>query len=358
MIKLITFLPFLFPTLVFTQSFPVDQIQKTMDRAIDNKQIFGAVVSIGKEDSTYHFASGNIEIEDSYFIASVSKLYTSAVLFKLIDQGKLNLEDSIKNYLTDRTMNGLHIYKDNEYSNSITIRHLVSNTSGLSDYFMQENNQKQSLYDHLISVGDTSLAFDQMIMMTKQLPSKFPPGTQGKAHYSDGNFQLLGKIIQNVTGKTMEEAYEEYIFHPLGLEKTYLYNDPSDTIPTNFYYKKDVLMIPNMMASFQSDGGIVSTSEEGLHFLKAHFNEKLHSKRFSDMNTEWNKIYSPFQYGYGLMKFRFVGIPEMIGHAGANGSFAYYIPSKKIYITGTINQINKPQLVYKLIAKILATIKK
>ena len=47
-------------------------------------------------------------------------------------------------------------------------------------------------------------------------------------------------------------------------------------------------------------------------------------------------------------------MPEMIGHAGANGSFAYYIPSRNIYIAGTINQIDKPQVVYKMIARVLS----
>lgn len=192
MIRRLTLLTILFPAVVFSQSFPVNKVQETIDATIDEKQIFGAVISIGTKDSSYHFASGNMEIGDPYFIASVSKLYTSAVLFKLIDQGMLALEDSIKEYLTAQTMSGLHTHRGHDYSNNITVQHLVTNTSGLSDYFTQDNDHKTSLLDHLISVGDTSLTFDQIIRMTKQFPAKFPPGTEGKAHYADGNFQLLG----------------------------------------------------------------------------------------------------------------------------------------------------------------------
>ncbi len=357
MSKLFALLTFLCPIMLLAQSFPSNQIQEKMDASIDDKRIFGVVISIGTEDSTYHFAAGNMDVGDAYFIASVSKMYTTSVLYKLVDQGKVNLDDPISNYLSDEILNGLHVYKNEEYTRSITIRHLVTNTSGLSDYFMQKNKGEKSLSEYLVSEGDTSLTFDQMMASTKQLPAQFPPGTEGKAHYSDGNFQLLGKMIEKVTGKSMQEVYQEFIFDPLELEKTYLYNDPKDTIPAKFYYKENLLNIPNMMTCFQSDGGIVSTTEENLIFLKAQLNGELYSEAHLKNNSEWNKIYSPFQYGYGLMKFKFFGMPDMIGHAGANGSFAYYVPSRELYITGTINQMDKPQLAYKLIARILATIK-
>ncbi|MEM7373109.1 MAG: serine hydrolase domain-containing protein [Bacteroidota bacterium] len=344
------------PLAMLAQPIPVDQIQKILDKSVDGKRIFGTLVSLSKEGQTYHFGSGNMNPGDKYFIASISKVYTAAVLFQLIEQGKLSLDDSIQDYLPARTLNGLHLFNGEEYSANITIRHLLTNTSGLPDYFMQKNTQKESLLDYLLSKGDTSLTFDQIIDLTKSLACKFPPGSKGKAYYSDSNFQLLGKIIQQLTGKSMADVYEDYIFKPLRLKQSYLYNDPSDTRPATMYYKKEVLAIPRMMAAFQSDGGIVSTSEENLRFLKAHMNGELFSEKKPDITTGWNKIYSPFQYGYGIMKFKFPGMPDMIGHAGANGSFAYYIPSRGLYLTGTINQIAKPQLVYKLIAKILETV--
>ena len=355
--KIILMIIFLIPIVLTGQRFPTGEIQKVLDKSIDNKKIFGAVVSISKGGQSYHFASGNMELGDSYFIASITKLYTTAILFKLADQGKLSLDDPIKQYLAPEVMNALHIYKGNEYSQHITIGHLVSNTSGLADYFTEEYEHENSLMDQITSKGDTSLSFDQMIERTKQLPAKFPPGTKGKAYYSDGNFQLLGKIIQNITYKTMDEVYEEFIFKPLSLKETYLFSDVRDTIPTYFYYKKEVLKIPNMMSCFQSDGGIVSTAEESLIFLKSHLNGGLSIEKNTNVKTNWNKIYFPFRYGDGMMKFKFFGMPEMIGHAGVNGSFAYYIQEKDVYITGTINQINKPHLSYQLIAKILAKIK-
>jgi len=57
----------------------------------------------------------------------------------------------------------------------------------------------------------------------------FKPGQKGKAYYSDTNYQLLGKIIEIVTDMTISQALATYVFKPLGLEKTYLYQDSNDT---------------------------------------------------------------------------------------------------------------------------------
>ena len=347
----------LLPALLFGQSIDSGGIQKIIDKSIDNEYIFGISLSVSYEDEIQHFASGTSTTGEPYFLASVTKLYTSAVLFKLIDQGKISLDDPISQYLDESVLQGLHVYEGKDYSDDLRIRHLVSHTSGLSDYFEQTNKGEMSLFDRIRLEGDTLLSFEQMIDRAKELPSQFIPGEAGKAFYSDTNFQLLGKILEKVGDKPLEDLYADFLFDPLNLQHTHLYTDVSDRSPANFYYKEKALNIPNMMASFGPDGGMVSNSEESLIFLKAFIQHELFSDKHVSLDANWNKIYSPFQYGTGIMKFKFVGLPEMIGHAGANGSFTYYIPSRQIYISGTINQTDKPQLSYKLIAKILREIK-
>jgi CubicO group peptidase (beta-lactamase class C family) len=202
------------------------------------------------------------------------------------------------------------------------------------------------------------LSFDEIIKLSKTMKPKFPPGKKGKAFYSDTNFQLLGQIVETVSGLSLSEAYKEYILNPLGLKKTYLYGDINDTAPASFYYKDKIVTMPKAMTSFTSNGGIVSTAEENMIFLKAFFNGELFSKdNFNEMKV-WNRIYPPFQYGMGLARFHFFGAYELIGHPGASGSFAYYCPNKNAYITGTINQIHKPSFSYKLIMRVLKTIPK
>ena len=356
--KAVLFIIALLPIFVWSQSsLNTEKVQKILDNSVDNKNVFGVTVTISKDGHRTSLASGNINNSDQYFLASVTKLYTTAIIFQLSDQGKLNLNDPIKNHLPSEYLSGLHTYKGKDYANHITIGHLVSQTSGLPDYFEQENASGESIRDFLLNKGDTALSIDQILEITKSLPPHFPPGENGKAYYSDGNFQLLGQIIESITGKPLKEAYQEYIFNKLQLKSTYLFSDISSPLPSPIYYKDEAMHIPKMMVSFGPDGGMVSTSAENMLFLEAFFAGKLFAKSNLEINGSWNKIYSPFQYGKGLMKFKFPGMPELIGHAGASGSFCYYVPARDVYITGTINQIDKPQLGYKLIAKILNAIK-
>ena len=347
----------LLPSILLGQIDPTSGVQKVIDKSIDNKTIFGVSLSVSKEGEIQSYASGNSSVGDSYFIASVTKLYTAAVIYKLVDQGEINLDDPISKYLDRTILDGLHVYEGKDYSQAITIRHLITNSSGIPDYFMQKDKGEKNLFEHLTTVGDTLFSFEQMLDRAKTLPAKFVPGSEGEAFYSDTNFQLLGRIITNVTGLDLDEVYRTFLFEPLNLKQTYLYTDTAETSPTYFYHKQNIMDIPDMMVSFGPDGGMVSTSEESLVFLQAYLNHKLFSKATISLDTDWKKIDSPFQYGNGIMKFSFIGLPDMIGHSGANGSFAYYIPSEDIYLTGTINQTDKPQLTYKMIGKILRALK-
>ncbi|MGY0694701.1 serine hydrolase [Virgibacillus sp. FSP13] len=76
----------------------------------------------------------------------------------------------------------------------MTIKHLMSNTSGIPDYFSSD------LIGELTAGMDQSWGFDRTIASVKQKKPKFAPGK--KAQYSDTNYQLLGKIIETITKKT------------------------------------------------------------------------------------------------------------------------------------------------------------
>lgn len=333
-----------------------DKVQRIVSKCIDQKNIFGMVVCLSKNDEMATFAAGNMTENQQYFIASVSKLYTSSVIFKLADNNALKLNDPIFKYLSKESLEGLHIYKGVDYSQDITIRHLLSNTSGLPDYFEQKQSNGRILKNDLIKGDDVKLTFEDILKLTKEMSAVFPPGKKGHAFYSDTNYQILGQIIEKESGSSMAEAYQKFIFEPLELGETYLYHDVDDSRPADLYYKNKVVQIPKIMSSFTSDGGIVSTAAENMTFLKAFFKGQLFSiNHFKEM-YHWNRVFYPFKYGMGIARFKFFGTYELLGHPGASGSFAFYCPKKDAYITGTINQINKPGLPYTGILKILKTI--
>lgn len=188
----------------------------------------------------------------------------------------------------------------------------------------------------------------------------FRPGEKGKALYSDTNYQLLGRIAEVVTGKLFSKLLEESIFSPLGLSKTYLYQDSQDTRPVSLYYKDHPLHIPLAMTSFGADGGIVSTSDELMIFLKAFWGGKFFPvENFSHMK-KWNRIFFPLEAGVGLTRFKlprlfspFKATPEFIGHSGLSGTVAFYVPEKDVYLTGTVNQISNPGRSFRLMLAII-----
>lgn len=326
---------------------------------VDDKQIMGAVLSISSPDFDWTGAHGNLSVDDAYFIASTTKLFTTTIIYQLVDEGQLTLNDKISKHLSADILDGLHVCKGKEHSDEITVKHLLSNTSGLPDYFEGKNDDGEVLSKELMKGNDDSWTFEEAIERAKTMEAAFEPGKKGKALYSDTNFQLLGKIIEELTGVTVADAYQERIATPLGLEHTYSYTDPEDLTPAPLRYKKNELHIPKAMASFQADGSVVSTAQESMVFCKAFFNGELFNAQHIEDAQEWNKVFYPNDYGIGMMRYElpgFYGIPTFIGHSGLSGAFAWYCPEKELFVSGTVNQINKPGTSYRMLARVVTAL--
>lgn len=338
-----------------------DALQRILDRSVDSKKVFGTSFAMKYGNAVWHGAAGNLADDRPYFVASTTKLFVTAVVLNLVSRGKLTLEDPINRYLEGRITNGLHVYKGTDYSDRLTIRHLLSHTSGLPDYFEDKNNAGESLFTGLIEKGhDRSWTFEELIDLSKALPPHFAPDTKGKAHYADTNFQLLGRVIENLTGRALEENYDRYIIRPLGLSATYLFRDTGDTGPQPLHYKKSILHIPKAMASFGPDGGIVSTSMDMLTFIEAFFTGRLFPEAYVGMMQQWNRIFYPLQSGVGIHRFKLpwllnpVGtIPELIGHSGLSGALAYHGVGRNLYIAGTVNQLAYRSTSFRLAIKLI-----
>jgi len=320
-------------------------LNNCLDNIISKKYVFGTVLRVESGDGSFSWAGsrGEMDTHSKYFIASVTKLYVTAVVMSLIEEGRLSLDDKISKYLPNY-IDKLHIYKGTDYSSQITVNHLISNTSGLPDYFTS------TAATSLLQGQDDSWGFDKTLQSIKQMKPKFPPGKKGKVAYSDTNYQLLGKIIETITSEDIDLVFQEYIFDKLKLCNTYVYKDVSDSTPTPFYDKDKKLWLPNYMASISVEGGIVSTAEEVMIFTKSFFGGRIFPKNKIEELKKWNLLFPPpslFYYGVGLEKQptpRFVSIRkpinEIIGFWGQTSSFAWYNSDTDLYFTGTANQAN------------------
>ncbi len=319
------------------------------EKMLRNRSVFGAVLCVENADGSVSWTggAGNIKADDKYFIASVTKLYVTAVMLMLRAEKRVDFSDKIRQYFPEKLIDGIHVLNGVDYTEEITIAHLLSNTSGIPDYFYYEKSKGEAASD-LITGNDEPWPLEKAMQRVKKLKPKFKPGQKGKVHYSDTNYQLLGGIIEKITEKWIGDVFEEYIFRPLHLKDTYAYQDINDTAPVAIYYKSQEIHAPRYMTSITAEGGIVSTAKETMVFLKAFFNGSFFpGETIDELKQNWNMLYFPgqFYFGLGIEKLwtprlfsPLKPIKEVLGFWGQTGAFAFYNPESALYFTGTVNQ--------------------
>ena len=332
-----------------------------------DKEIKSCVLSVMMGDSSYYWsgasgiASQNGQVpmtkDTPVYIASVTKLYTAVVIMKLYEDKIISLDDPISKYLPEKLIHGIHVYQGKDYSNEITIQELLSQTSGIADYYSEKSKDGKSIFELFLEQPERSWTVDETIDRARNdLDPNFPPGTD--ASYSDTNFQLLGKIIESVTSKPLHIVYQDFIFRPLGLKHTWLDGhsgsklNPSD-VPADVYYHDRNITNIRSNGSYWADGGIISTAEEEIIFLKALNEGQIINKSTLNLMHNWHNLDPPFQYGYGTMYFE---PASLWGHSGSTGSFLYYSEGLNLYMAGTINQTESNETPFRLMMMVMQTI--
>ncbi|WP_157972002.1 serine hydrolase domain-containing protein [Pleomorphovibrio marinus] len=337
------------------------KLNQFLNLFLKSTQSHGIILHIYRDSHdpiTWIGAAGNLDVATPYFLTSVAKLHITAITLKLRVQGKLDLDWKIHPFLPEEWTHELHIWKKRDYSREIRIRHLLSHSSGLPDYFDFKQNSGLSLLDELKNGRDKSWTINDILQWVKKMEPKFAPGSKNKAYYADTNFQLLVFVLEKIAGKPIEPLTQNLHDKVLGVSERYLYTDPMDRTPSIFYSEEKPLLIPKAMCAFGPDGGMVGTAKSSMVFLKAFFHAQLFPKEYLPEIQQWKSLGNGHFYGLGISKFQTSGIkgflkpaPYLIGHAGMSGSFAFYMPEKHLFFTGTINQLKGSSLLIQLIQK-------
>jgi CubicO group peptidase (beta-lactamase class C family) len=349
-------------------------LQRLVDRQVAKRQIRSVVAGMQSSDGRLDVAAaaGHSDAGGStamtrdtpYYLASITKMYTATVIMKLAGIGSIDLDDPVSAYLTGELIEGIHVISGIDYSAQITVSQLLDHTSGLADYFTGEPKGGMSLVAALKGGGDRSVSVEDIVAIVRRLPPRFPPGADGgrKAYYSDTNYVLLGAIIEAVTAATVADSFQEMILGPLDLTDTFVFDHTkSQPTPATIYFRDHPLGIPLAMSSFAPDGGVVSTLADSMCFLRAFFGGSLLTEhQLASMTSGWNRIFFPLRYGSGLMLYKpprwvspFVAPPELIGHSGSTGSFAFHDPKRDVYLAGTVNQMDNPRRPYRLMPQMI-----
>lgn len=352
-----------------------NKLQSVLNSQVGKGNVHNIVAAIQSENRSLDFvgASGIADPQTGtamtpdtpYFIASVTKMYTAAIVLNLYDEQRIDLDAPISEYLPSSLIHGIHVFKGKDYSEQIKVSDLISQTSGLADYESDKQRGGKSVLDELKTGHDRAISTEEALEIIRKLSSRFIPGASGKAYYSNTNYRLLSAIIETVTKKSMALNFEERIFSPLGLKETYLFDCNvirTDAAPATVYLKDKPAYVPKYISSNISDGGLVSTASECMIFLRAFFEGKLFNKTLFERMQSWNRIFFPLRYGYGLMYFRLPRffwprqLPAFVGHSGSMGSFAFTCPSQSIYLAGTVNQIASPSRPFFLMINLIRTV--
>ncbi|MEO7233916.1 MAG: serine hydrolase domain-containing protein, partial [Lapillicoccus sp.] len=135
-------------------------------------------------------------------IGSVTKPFTGTLIMQLVEQGKVSLDDPISKYVPGVPN-----------ADQVTLKLLGTMRSGVASYSRNADFVKQ-----LFAKPEGVYTVDQLLTFGYALSPAFAPGADFE--YSNTNTLLLGKVVEKVTGKTLQEAYQSMIFDPLKLSKT------------------------------------------------------------------------------------------------------------------------------------------
>jgi CubicO group peptidase (beta-lactamase class C family) len=276
-------------------------------------QQFNGTVLIGQKgkilfEKAYGYRDADKKIphdaSDIFQIGSLTKQFTSAIIMQLEKEGKLSVNDKLSKFFPG--------FKNGD---KITIRHLLTHTSGLYDYTA----------DTTIMGTNVTKTYtrDQFISIFKKYQPDFEPGT--KWSYSNTGYMMLGYIIEKVTGKSYAKNLRERIFQPLGmnhsgLDFTHLDNKQKST--GYFSISDEASMVAPVVDSTISfsAGSIYSTVEDLYKWERAIYTDKILPQ------SSWRKIFTPFKnkYGYGWAIDSIYG-KEVMAHSGGIHGFTSYI---------------------------------
>lgn len=278
------------------------RIDQMLIHSIENNQIPGAVALIARNGKiVYYKAFGMADNEtnkalkrdDIFRIASQTKAITSTAIMMLWEEGKFSLDDPISKYIPEfedaRILDSLDLsdttYTTRPAKEQITIRHLLTHTSGIG-YGIIDNDNFRKIYQKagIIDAFTTKpVTIEENIKKLAKLPLHHNPGE--KFTYSEG-LDVLGYLIEILSGKSLDEFFQERIFRPLGMNDTYFYLPDSkiDRIVqvqtkkddkwiryTNTVYDADY-PIKGAKAFFSGGAGLSSTAKDYAAFLQMYLN--------------------------------------------------------------------------------------
>lgn len=298
------------------------------------KQGFSGAITVIKNDKVvinkgYGLANKNTQLENNpntiFDIGSNAKQFTATAILKLVEMGKITVNDSLSTFFEN-----LPIDKQD-----ITIHQLLTHTSGFTETIGND-------FDDI-----TSKQFFDTVFASKLL---FNPGEQFE--YSNIGYSILGRIIELASGLEYEAFLNQYLFIPAGMKQTGYVLPKWNLEQISRSYNRGILEDESPILKYQkndsiswhlkANGGINSTQNDMVLWYNAlKYNKIITKESLDKMITAYADYPSgKSSYGYGWVVRHLEGNVKRIAHNGSNGAYSHSIiwfPKKDIYIVYATN---------------------
>jgi CubicO group peptidase (beta-lactamase class C family)/predicted esterase len=254
-----------------------------------------------------------------YRLASVTKQFTAAAIQTLAKDGKVSLDDPVRKWLPSLPA----------YADAITLRHLLTHSSGLIDYEdVMAADTKAQLHD-----------LDVLHLLETQTKTYFAPGTSYR--YSNSGYALLALIVEKASGQTFANFLHDRIFMPLGMRTTVAHQDGIDTVfdraygysrAANGWTRTD----QSLTSAVLGDGGIYTSANELVNWLRALDNGQFSEAAVPRVGTDKPGA----KYGYGFFIGEHNG-KHAVWHTGETIGFrnaVVRLPDQKLSVVVLTNR--------------------
>ncbi len=294
------------------------EIESLINKMISEEHFIGDVL-VAMNDKIIHakgygMAQDGIQnqIKTKFHVASITKQFTAAAIMQLLEQNKINLEETINNFLP--------VQYHSDRWNDVNIHHLLSHTSGIEDYALTRDYYN---VEKGFCLGNT---VDGMIKEAMSKELNFPSGSQFS--YSNIGYTLLGQIIENITREPYDSYMQKHIFEPIEMHDSFIHNTSNYTVANdeaigyrwddeqNKHILDDIVSLPVT----EPDGNLVTTLYDFIKWTNIYVgNEQsiLQKESLKKMMTPYIEAdeVDPYgnldMYGYGLYISE-----ELISHSG------------------------------------------
>jgi D-alanyl-D-alanine carboxypeptidase len=300
-------------------------------------------------------------LNQRFHSASVGKVFCATLIMMSVEKGLIEVDTKIINILDKDLLNGLFIYKGIDYKDDVTVKHLLSHTSGVNDYF--EGKTKGSKPFMTLLMEDPMHVYNpkELIDFTRKFQQAIAkPGD--KFYYSDTGYNLLGLLLENLYDMPYHKVLRTFILDPLNLKDTALcfYDESFDKnvlAPVQFKGKR--MEKTNALSCDFAGGGLQTTIYDLDTFLRALFKDELITQKSLEfMMKPMNRFHHIMGYGHGMIEidFKYVvpwmrNYPKLYGGLGSLSVHTFIDPVTLNTVIINLGDPSKMRLSFKLLAK-------